>query len=82
MGLLEFQAMPSLRDKAHGGWLCTFTKYNISWKFHQLAAEQLLSGQPVTVRKGQAVRQVTYKLRLPGHSPPVSQASSRVGPAL
>ncbi len=25
MGLLEFQAMPSLRDVAHDGWLCTFT---------------------------------------------------------
>ncbi len=26
MGLLEYQAMPSLRDVAHDGWLCTFTK--------------------------------------------------------
>ncbi len=25
MGLLEYQAMPSLRDVAHDGWLCTFT---------------------------------------------------------
>jgi hypothetical protein len=24
MGLLEYQAMPSLRDVAHGGVLCTF----------------------------------------------------------
>jgi hypothetical protein len=24
MGLLEYQAMPSLRDAAHGGVLCTF----------------------------------------------------------
>jgi hypothetical protein len=23
--LLEYQAMPSLRDIAHDGWLCTFT---------------------------------------------------------
>ncbi len=25
MGLLEYQAMPSLRDITHDGWLCTFT---------------------------------------------------------
>jgi hypothetical protein len=25
MGLLEYQAMPSLHDKAHDRWLCTFT---------------------------------------------------------
>jgi hypothetical protein len=24
--LLEYQAMPSLREIAHDGWLCTFTK--------------------------------------------------------
>jgi hypothetical protein len=23
-GLLEYQAMPSLREVAHAGWLCTF----------------------------------------------------------
>ena len=40
MGLLEYQAMPSLREEAHDGWLCTFTLFytgNSSWKFHQLA---------------------------------------------
>jgi hypothetical protein len=25
MGRLEYQAMPSLREVAHDGWLCTFT---------------------------------------------------------
>jgi hypothetical protein len=25
MGLLEYQAVPSLRDVAHDGWLCKFT---------------------------------------------------------
>jgi hypothetical protein len=25
MDLLEYQAMTSLRDVAHDGWLCTFT---------------------------------------------------------
>jgi hypothetical protein len=29
MGLLEYQAIPSLRDIAHDGWLCIFTG---SWK--------------------------------------------------
>ncbi len=24
MGLLEYQTMPSLREVAHDGWLCTF----------------------------------------------------------
>jgi hypothetical protein len=38
-GLLEYQAMPFLRDVAHGGWLCTYILYNSGWKFHQL--EQL-----------------------------------------
>jgi hypothetical protein len=37
MGLLEYQAMPSLRDVAHDGWLRTFTVKQ-HWKFHQLAA--------------------------------------------
>jgi hypothetical protein len=36
--------MPSLRDVAHDGWLCSFTiQYNISWNFHQHASEQLMS---------------------------------------
>ncbi len=25
MGQLEYQAMPSFREVAHDGWLCTFT---------------------------------------------------------
>ncbi len=27
MGLIEYLAMPSFRDVAHNGWLCTFTFY-------------------------------------------------------
>jgi hypothetical protein len=50
MGLLEYQAMPSMRDVAHDGWLCTFL-YNSSSKFHQLSAWQPLSGQPVRYEK-------------------------------
>jgi hypothetical protein len=52
MGLLEYQAMPSLRAVAHDGWLCTILLYSSSWKFHQLAAGQLLSEQPVRYGTG------------------------------
>jgi hypothetical protein len=64
MGLLEYQAMPSLRDLAHDGWLCTFLiLYNSRWKFQQLAAGQLLSGQPVRYGKGRRyVPPIMYKI--------------------
>jgi hypothetical protein len=71
-GLLEYQTMSSLRDVAHDGWLCTFTS---SWNFHQLAAGQLLSGQPV--RSGKAKRygpSITYKI-----TPAGSLSSSQPG---
>ncbi len=56
------QAIPSLRDIAHDGWLCKFTIYS-SWKFHQLAAGQLLSGQPVRYGKGRRYgRSIIYKI--------------------
>jgi hypothetical protein len=54
MGLLEYQTMPSLRDVAHDGWLCTFTG-------------QLQSGQLVRYGKG---RQYTaYPSRTKSHLP-------------
>ncbi len=31
MGLLEYQTMPSLRDIAHGGVLCTFSNRSAPW---------------------------------------------------
>jgi hypothetical protein len=76
MGLLvEYKDMPSLRDVAHGGWLCTFT---LLYK-KQLEIPSARSwAAPVratgTVRKRQAV--------LPGHSPQAGQAGHCVGPAL
>jgi hypothetical protein len=84
MGPREYQNMPSLRDEAHDGWLSIVTTVNNnSWKFHQDAAGQLLSGQPVLYGK---VREygtsITHKSHQPGHSPPASQAGSRVGPAI
>ncbi len=51
---LEYQTMPSLREITHDGWLCTFI-FNSSWKFHQLAAVQLMSGQLVRCGKKQVV---------------------------
>jgi hypothetical protein len=62
MGLLEYRAMTSLHDIAHDEWLCTFTE-NSSWKFNQLAAVQLLSGQLVLYGKGRRYGpSITYKI--------------------
>jgi hypothetical protein len=55
--------MLSLRDVGHAGSLCSVyvhLLYNRSWKFHQLAAGQLLSGQPVWYVKGRRKRPVHY----------------------
>ncbi len=73
MGLLEYQAMPSLCDVAHDG--CVQVLYNSSWKFHQLAAGQLLSWQPVQYGKGrQYGPSITYKI-----TPAGSLSSSQPG---
>jgi hypothetical protein len=84
MGLLEYQAMPSFRDVAHDGWLCTLAIYNSSLEFHQLAAGQLLSGQPVRYGKGRRYGpSITYKITPAGSLfPPASQAGRRIGSAL
>jgi hypothetical protein len=82
---LCYQAMPSLRGVAHDGWLCSvyILPYNSSWKFHQLAAGQFLSGQPVRYGKGRRYGLSSRKnSHLPDHSPPARQAGSRVGPLL
>jgi len=68
--------MPSLRDEAHDGWLSIVTTVNNnSWKFHQDAAGQLLSGQPVLYGK---VREygtsITHKI-----TPTGSLSSSQPG---
>jgi hypothetical protein len=59
MGLLEYQAMPFLRDVVHNEWLCTFTIK------HQLVIPSARSwASPVratgTVRKRQAVEPVHH----------------------
>jgi hypothetical protein len=84
MGPLAYQAMPSLRDPAHDGWFVHLLYYS-SFKFHQLAAGQFLSGQPVRYGKGRQyglARPSRTKSDLTGHSPPAGQAGRRVVPAL
>jgi hypothetical protein len=55
--------------------------YNSSWKFHQLAAGQLLSGQPVRYRKAsQDGPFIMYKITPAGSLS--SSQGHRVGPAL
>ncbi len=70
MGLLEYQAMSSLRVITHDGWLCSVYS---NWKFHQLAGGQLLSGQPVWLRKNQAVWPVHHLQITPAGSLSSSQ---------
>ncbi len=63
---------------------CVHFLYNSSWKFHQLAAGKLLSGQPVRYGKaGGTARSSQYKSHLPGLCPPpaqLSRASCRASP--
>ncbi len=62
---------------------CAHLLYNNCWKLHQLAAGQLLIGQPVRYGKGRLYGPPSpTKTHLPGHSPPAGQAGRRVGPAL
>jgi hypothetical protein len=68
--------MPSLVDVL---WLmmdgCVHLLYNNSWKFHQLAVGQLLSGQPVRYRKGRRYGPfITSKI-----TPAGSLSSSQLG---
>jgi hypothetical protein len=66
----------ALCDVIHDGWLCTVHLLcNSRRKFHQLAAGQLLSEQPVRYRKaGGTARPSRTKSQLPGHSPPARRA--------
>jgi hypothetical protein len=57
---------------------CVYLLYNRSWKFRQLGAGQLLSGQPVRYGKYRRYSpSITYKIHtMPGHSPPFAIASA------
>ncbi len=72
MGLLEYQAIPSLRDLVHDGVLCTFSNRSAPDRASGVVRQ---AGATWTVRH---VRNHT----LLGHSPAASQAGRRVGPAL
>ncbi len=61
-GLLGYQAMPSLCDVGHDDG-CVHLLYKSSWKFHQHAAGQLLSGQTVRYEKSRLyIPYSTYKI--------------------
>ncbi len=83
MGLLEYQAMPSLRNVAHDGWLCTFI-IEQQLQIPSARSWAALIRATGTVQKRQAVWPVHHGQNhtLPGHSPPASQAGHRSGPAL
>jgi hypothetical protein len=68
-GLLEYHAMPSLRDVAHDRWLRTFTENSIS---SQLGSS-CLGNRYGTEKEGGTARPSRTKSYLPGHSPPAKR---------
>ncbi len=75
MGLLEYQAMPSLRDVAHGSVLWVYTVFSNG----SATDREKWCGPP-----GQAAWTVHHKQNhtLLGYSHKASQAGRHVGPAL
>ncbi len=78
MSLPEYQIMlPSMTDG------CAHLQYNSSWKFHQLAAGQLLSWQSVLYGKGMRYSpSIMYKITHDGSLSPSQPGgpSCRVSP--
>jgi hypothetical protein len=73
MGLIEYQAMPSLHDIVHyGGY--SHLLYNSSWKFNLLAAVRY-----DTEKACGTDRPSHRKSHLPGHSPPASRRAAVLG---
>jgi hypothetical protein len=72
MDPLKNQTMPSLRDVAHGGVLCTFSNRSAPYRGKWCGPSGLAAW---------TVHHVQDYILL-GHSPPASQAGRRVGPAL
>jgi hypothetical protein len=72
MGLLEYQALPSLHDIAHDGVLFTFSNISVPGRGKWCG------------RSGQAAWTFHFKQNHPllCHSPSASQAGRRFGPAL
>ncbi len=83
IGLLKYQAMPSLRDVAYDGWLCTFT---ILYSYITAAGNSISSCQGNrygTEKAGRYGLSIKYKITPAGKlSSSHSQAGRRVGPAL
>jgi hypothetical protein len=83
MGLLEYQAMPSLRDVAHDGWLFTFTiKQQLEIPSARSWAAPVRATGTVQKKAGGTACPSRTKSHQSGHSPPASKAGRRVGPAL
>ncbi len=85
MGLLEYQAMPSLRDVAHDGWwLRTFTTYVTAAgnSFSSQLDSSYQDNRYSMEKAGCAACPSRTKSHLPCHSPPASQAGRRVGAAI
>jgi hypothetical protein len=76
MGLLEYQAMPSLRDVAHYEWLCTFTAAAGNSISSQLGSSY--QGNRYNTEK--AAVQPVHEVQ--NHSLPGSQSGRHVGTAL
>ncbi len=60
MGLLEYQPMPSLRDVAHDGVLCTFGTSGVvvrvaTWTVHHVQNHTLLGHSPPASQAGRHV---------------------------
>jgi hypothetical protein len=81
MGLLEYQAMPSLREVTYDGWLCTCTVTAAGNSISSQLGSSCKGNRYSTVKAGGTVRP-SRTSHLPGHSPLASQAGRRVGPAL
>jgi hypothetical protein len=76
--------MPSLRDLAHDGWICKFN-ICITASGNSIISQLGSSCQGNrygTEKTGGTAGPSHKKSHLPSHSPPVSQAGRRVGPAL
>jgi hypothetical protein len=79
---IEYQAMPSLHDIAHDGWLCTFTITAAGNSISSQLGSSCQGNQNGRGKEGGTVRPSRTISHLPGHSPPASQAGCHVGSAL
>jgi hypothetical protein len=76
MGQLEYQAMPSLRDVAHDGVLCTFSKASAAGNSVSSQLGSSCQGNQDGTEKARPSR---TKSHLPDHSSPASHADCHVG---